>query len=368
MQPRASISKKKYSVESTSSCFPLPPIISKGNSFIAATTSNTSKTYLPEKKQPASNQSSPLKKSEIDQIVEEAKRNRDKKNAIIPGERLKRTSKQLHDKSVLPHRNTNRKTYRQQVVTRSLVMGQSVPVSSVVIDLESNDAPAMLTGSESRPQLRLTDSIESLMQGQKSQSHSNLSAVHILAPRRNLLPTSMADAERSRRRTQGRIGSVSSSKSVPGVTVTKKKSLQDVRRLGATASQFSVSQMDKEWAKKTRYWGTSSKPLVKKIAFSIRPDSEISPHPLNSSSGAGDSDTNSVSDRGVATDDSTDTGQHLKHQQRLRQRATLPNRQPWRNQRRHGTLQHSSQLARTRYPFPSRKQLSLAKGSVWKSV
>ena len=326
MQPRASISKKKYSVESTSSCFPLPPIISKGNSFIAATTSNTSKTYLPEKKQPASNQSSPLKKSEIDQIVEEAKRNRDKKNAIIPGERLKRTSKQLHDKSVLPHRNTNRKTYRQQVVTRSLVMGQSVPVSSVVIDLESNDAPAMLTGSESRPQLRLTDSIESLMQGQKSQSHSNLSAVHILAPRRNLLPTSMADAERSRRRTQGRIGSVSSSKSVPGVTVTKKKSLQDVRRLGATASQFSAS------------------------------------------SGAGDSDTNSVSDRGVATDDSTDTGQHLKHQQRLRQRATLPNRQPWRNQRRHGTLQHSSQLARTRYPFPSRKQLSLAKGSVWKSV
>ena len=354
MQPNHSECGNNFSTESSSFCCQLPPVSAK-----AADASTAAKTAPIEKKlQPSSNQSSsPLKKSEIDQIVEEAKRNRDKRNAINPGERTKRTSKQLQERTLIPCRKMNR-TYRviktQKVATtRSLVIGQQAPATSEVIDLECTDATAATT--ETKGQLLQTDFTDSLLQSRNTQSHSNLSAVQGPALKSNL--TNMEDAEKSKRKVQARVGSVTSSKSVPGtIGARKKKGTQELGRSKAVIVA-QEPQINDKWARKTRYWGAASKPLVKKIAFSSQ--LEISPHPLNSSSGVGDSDTNSVSDKGLATEDSsTDTSQHLKR----KQRPSLPNHQPWRNRRRHGAPPHNTQPTKSRYPLHSCKQLSMSKG------
>jgi len=351
-------------IESSSFDCQLPPIIVKATDATIST-----KTFPTEKKQqPSSNQSSPLKKSEIDQIVQEAKRNRDKRNATNPGERTKRTSKQFQERSLLPRRQINRKTYKvikaQQVATtRSLVLGQQVPATSEVIDLECTDASSTTT-TETKGQLLRINSTDSLLQSRNTQSQSNLSAAQgsDSVPRRNMANnTSVEDAEKSKRKVQVRVGSVTSSKSVPGFIGTRvKKGPQDAGKNKTTQEP----QIHDKWARKTKYWGAASKPLVKKIAFSSQPDSQISPHPLYSSSGVGDSDSNSVSDKGLTTDDSTDTSQHLK-QPYQKQKSSLPTHQPWRSKRRHGALSYNNQPTKSRYPLHSRKLLSVSKGRLF---
>ncbi len=343
-------------MESVTSHLSLPPISVNA-------TAASGKMLQTDKKASASNQSSPLKKTDIDQIVEEAKRNRDKKNAISVGEKTKRTTKQFHGRHILPRKKSFRVQAQQVVTTRSLVMGQPIPVSSSeVIDLETSDTQVAAI-PKSRSQLYRTDSSDFLLQGQKSHSHSNFSASESEVPdsSTNKVSTVTGERERNRRMITNRVGSVSSSKSLPGATVTKKKkSTQALNRNRAIISQNPAPQ-DEEWARKTKYWGTTAKPLVKKIAFRQRPDSQISPHPLNSSSGVGDSDTNSMSEKGVTTDNSIADQIPQPARHRSRQKTTLT-RQPWKNRRRHGILPHNSQLTKTRYTLPPRKQLPLAKG------